>query len=525
MQKALLPLFLILSLCVPSHSSNVYVKECVRRIDEALAKRPQIEVAKQHKIDSLIHCSYLATEPFSIYQLIYEEYRSYNYDTALSYTQIMTDLASQLNDRNLIMESRIDRAFVYMSGGLFHESHAVLSRLHPANTPIRDSLPDELLLTYARLLYDMAGYADGASIADNYISRANSYMLALSGRYTPSDSAKYWYPLAAVDMMNKNYSRSIIRMKEAMKDSRVSQHDLAIYASSLAYLYRMKGDNENALKYYTDAVVYDIESCTYETIALRMVAEMLYEQDEIELANKFMRIALQDAQRYHARHRQVSISQLLPIIETHHSERMQRRTLTAYVFLSIACFLLIIGLIGIMLLLRRNHTIRNTRNTIDKINQDLSIANHLKEEMLGTMLVSQSQYLNAVEKYQDKVKNDVVHRQLSELMTIPKNADAKLQRQLFYHRVDEMILRVFPSFVDEFNALLQPGCAMEIKQGELLNPQLRIFALIRLGVTHNEVIAEILDYSVNTVYTYKTRTINQSLLKTEQFYEALMHIL
>jgi len=109
-------------------------------------------------------------------------------------------------------------------------------------------------------------------------------------------------------------------------------------------------------------------------------------------------------------------------------------------------------------------------------------------------------------------------------MTIPKNVDARLQRIVFNRRIDEMLLSIFPSFVDDFNALLKPGFRIEVKQDELLSPALRIFALIRLGIVHNEVIAEILDYSVNTVYTYKTRTINQSPLSPDDFYTALMRI-
>jgi DNA-binding NarL/FixJ family response regulator len=109
-------------------------------------------------------------------------------------------------------------------------------------------------------------------------------------------------------------------------------------------------------------------------------------------------------------------------------------------------------------------------------------------------------------------------------MSIPKNADAKLQRQLINRRMDEMLLKIFPSFVSEFNQLLKEEERFLLKDNELLNTQLRIFALIRLGIVHNEVIAEILDYSINTVYTYKTRTINRSHLSPDEFYRQLMKI-
>ena len=109
-------------------------------------------------------------------------------------------------------------------------------------------------------------------------------------------------------------------------------------------------------------------------------------------------------------------------------------------------------------------------------------------------------------------------------MTTPKNADAKLQRQILNRRMDEMLLKIFPTFVEDFNQLLREEERFVLKENELLNTQLRIFALIRLGIAHNEVIAEILDYSINTVYTYKTRTINRSHLSPNDFYTQLMQI-
>ena len=235
-------------------------------------------------------------------------------------------------------------------------------------------------------------------------------------------------------------------------------------------------------------------------------------------------IAMDDANQYHARHRQVSISQLMPIIEHHYTERVHRQTVLAYVLLAIVLLLLFLGAVALFLLSKRHRAVHAARQLIDEMNRNLTIANHVKEQLLGTLVAGHSQYLGEVEKYQNRIRENVAKRQLNELMTIPKNVDARLQRIVFNRRIDEMLLSIFPSFVDDFNALLKPGFRIEVKQDELLSPALRIFALIRLGIVHNEVIAEILDYSVNTVYTYKTRTINQSPLSPDDFYTALMRI-
>ena len=489
-------------------------------LEHELSERAGYDALKRVRIDSLLRELYLTEQPYSICRQLYEEYRSYNYDTALIYADKMEAEAQRMGDTSLIMQATISRAFVYLSGGLFHEAYTILSTAQESTA----RMSDDYLLTFARLLYDMSDYADGTTLAEQYNRQGNYYMSLLASRHTAADSAQYWYPLAVIDLRNGDYERSIYRMREAMRDSRATVHDQAIYTSSLAYLYRCTGDTPAALDAYIQAAICDIRSSTFETVALRMIAEILYETDEIALADRYIHIAMNDAQTYHARHRQVSISQLLPIIEQNYSKRMQFRTNTAYMLLVVLLCMLGAGVVGIIVLLHRNRTIRDAQRTIDAINRNLSITNTVKEQLLGKMVAGHSQYLSAVEKYQASIRQKVINRQINELMVVPKNVDARIQRQLLNRQMDEILLSIFPSFVEQFNSLLRPEHHISPKPDELLTPALRIFALIRLGILHNELIAEILDYSVNTVYTYKTRTLNQSDLSAEEFYAALMQI-
>ena len=503
MYKRLLFLCLLTALTWAPLSAKNQVEHILEQLEYTLSMRTEYDAIKRQRIDSFLMQSYLDEDPQIWYRNLYEEYKSYNYDTALIY-------ADKLNDD-------VSRSFVYLSGGLFHEAYELLSSITTDSS-------DNYLLTYARLLYDMCDYAGAAKVSGIYNEQANSYMLQLAQRYHPSDSAKYWYPLAVVDLHRHHFEQSIVRMREALADSRITLHERAIYASSLAYLYRVTGNPQGAFEHAVEAAICDIQSSTYETVALRMVAELLYEQGEIELANKYIHIAMDDASHYHARHRQVSISQLMPIIEHHYTERAHRQTVIAYILLAIVLVLLFLGIIGLILLLKRHRAVHAARQIIDDMNRNLTIANHVKEQLLGTLVAGHSQYLSEVERYQNRIKENVANRQLNELMTIPKNVDARLQRLVFNRRIDEMLLSIFPHFITDFNALLLPEFRVEVKQDELLTPALRIFALIRLGIVHNEIIAEILDYSVNTVYTYKTRTINQSPLSPDAFYSALMRI-
>lgn len=518
MKKTLLFLLPLVLYTCGAFANKYSIKSDIQRLDMVLDQRANYDLCKRHRIDSLTLLLDTAKTPYTIYKCLYEEYKSFNYDTALIYTQNMYEEALLMQQPALLAEADLSRAFVYLSGGLFKEAYDLLSHLENTlhSTPLYH-------ITYARLLYDMADYA-GGEMFTMYNQQGNRQMQLLLEQTTPADSMYYHYPLASILLREGNCHKSIAHFQEALKDSRCSTHDQAIFYSSIAFLYRQLGDDHMAFQYYVDAAIADIQSSTYETVALRMIAEMLYQQGEIDLANKYIHIAMHDAQRYHARHRQVSISQLLPIIEQQHTQVLKRHNNLAFIFLSISIFLLISLAVFIILIVRRTRKLHSARLTINDINQNLLIANTVKEELLSNILVGQSQYINAVEQYQASIKEAVVKRQLSQLMTIPKNADAKLQRQTLNRRRDEMLLKIFPTFVEDFNSLLREDQRFVLKENELLNTQLRIFALIRLGIVHNEVIAEILDYSINTIYTYKTRTINRSHLSPEEFYHQLMKI-
>ena len=499
--------------------SNYSISSDILLLNKALDSRTEYEGVKRTRIDSLMRALYLSDDPYNIYKNIYEEYKSYNYDTALIYAHLMQEEAREKGDEHSMVDACIANAFVYLSGGLFKEAYDILAPMENAYA----NLPNLYYLTYARLLWDMADYAGGEK-CNAYNAQAKQYIEHIINRSSPADSAQYWYPMAAIDLRSGNYVQSIARMQEVLKDTRCSDHDYAIYESSLAFLYYQIGDADRALHHYIRAAIYDIQSCTNETVALRMVAELLFEQGEVDMSERYIRIAMNDAKRYHARHRQVSISQILPIIEQQQNVNYQQQRRIAIILLAVAIILLVMFCIAMIVTMRRNKIINAARTTIQTMNQNLIVANKLKESMLSTLLAGNSRYLASVEQYQQRVKEYASQRRYSDLMSVPKNVDAHLRRVNMNHQLDQTLLELYPNFGEEFNNLLRPEERFELKKNELLNTPMRIFALIRLGITHHDTIAEILDCSINTVYTYKTKTILRSDLSAEAFYEALMQI-
>ena len=515
MKLRVLILLALTQVLVGAYALTNSEKRQLQELDAILSERPQIESLKRARIDSLYRTAITENEPYRIYKELYEEYKSYNYDTALIFVRFMEKEATQAQ----LSEVDLCRAFVFHSGGLFKEASDLLDRWSGTDS----TLYDDYLAIYSRLMWDMADNA-GGEIGEKYNRLGNQSAEILLKRTSARDTAQFHYLSAILDLREKNYTRSIERCEAALRATPPSLHHRAIYASTLAHLYRLSGDNHAALRWSVEAAICDIRSSTFETVAMRTIAELLFKEGETELANRYIHIAMHDAQQYNARYRQVSIAQSLPIIEEQWMEQLKQQQHFAWSLLGVVALLFCAGIVGIIVLARKNKAIHAARHTIHQMNEHLVEANKLKEELLGTLLVGHSQYLSTIAQYQQDVKENAVNRQWNRLLTIPKKADARLQRIAFGRQMDTLLLSLYPTFVHDFNNLLLPQNSITLKEGELLNTQLRIFALIRLGIGQNEIIADILDYSLNTIYNYKSRTMALSPLSADAFYRALMAI-
>ena len=214
----------------------------------------------------------------------------------------------------------------------------------------------------------------------------------------------------------------------------------------------------------------------------------------------------------------------MPIIEQQQliMEQEQNRRVT---WLNICLYVLIAGLlVAFVMLYNRNRALVKAEQNIQTTNMQLAEANHIKEECIATFLCNENSVYSTFEKYQRYVKRKAQDKRWEELFAIPAYADVRVLKNNFYKRFDTMFLHIYPTFVEQFNQLLKPDQQIVLKPNELLNAELRIFALIRLGINDNAQIAKLLDYSINTIYTYKTRINNATHLTAEQLIQAVMQI-
>jgi hypothetical protein len=301
-------------------------------------------------------------------------------------------------------------------------------------------------------------------------------------------------------------------------------HQYAIATSSLAYIYHMTGYSNLAIEYFTRAAINDVKYATMETVALRNLANLFYEKGEEKRAYRYITEALNQASYYNARHRQFEIGQILPIIDRGRMDviQKQRDKIGVFsIFISVFLVALIIALIVNLISFRR---LSLARHTIRKQNDNLIEANKIKDEYIANFFNQNSEYIEKIENLQKWVSRMVATKQFNMLKKIPEHINIQHERDILYERFDKIFLKLFPNFVKEFNSLLIDGEQIQLKDNQLLNPDLRIYAMIRIGIQDNEKIASFLNYSVNTIYTYKTKMKNKAKCSPEQFNQKIMEI-
>jgi hypothetical protein len=456
------------------------------------------------------------------------EYESFNYDSAYKYINSAKEYALKLNDPTRIAYSQIKLSFILLSSGLFTESLDSLKNLRIRSLP--DSLKIEYYAVIARTYYDLADYNKDLHFADIYKKKGNLY-LDTALLITPKNSSQYWW-LESLQRMKKNdYAGARQAFDYWLKHYKLDYHQLAIAASSLGYLYQLENDTDDAIHYLVKAAIADLESSTKETVALRNLADIMFKMGETKAAYRYIKLALDDATFYNARHRKIEIASILPIIE---GERMssiegQRKKLMNYSIIITALSLLVFMFTYIIFkqLKKINKVkliLQNTNEQLQTINTNLLESNKIKEEYIGYFFNINSEFIEKMDAFQKTVSRKLVSRQYDDLMNIIKSNDLKKERENLYTNFDKIFLKIFPHFIEEFNQLFKEEDRIVLENDELLNGDLRIYALMRLGIKDNEKIAKFLNYSVNTIYSYKTKIKNKTIVPRDNFEERVMQI-
>lgn len=545
MRIPLLVTLLILLFHFPGSSHNL--DSILNVLDWNLERRDTYFMQHEHKIDSikktLIFISHDNLHAITdTYHTIFDLYKSFQGDSAIVYAEREYNLAKITNDPELIAKARIDMLYSKITGGLFSQALEIVEGTDLSN--VSDTTKGNFYFFCNRLFTDMSNYADG-TFSDDNAGKARAYSDSVI-KFLPSTSYRSRYSSIFKTLEDKTTKQKIAIFDSIMERKDIDISEKAMIASILGDLYVWEDDLNSSAYYKAMSAILDLQAAKRETNSKKDLAKLMFEFGDVERANQYINLALEDAQFFHARHRMGEISSILPIIEqarylTINKERSELRTFIVLLIVALVILVVVVGLVifqkikihdSKILLDQRNKEMENINHNLEKLNKDLKDANlrikennRIKDEYIGYGFYANAEFINKLENLHKVLKTKLRLKHYSDLENLIKEKDIKLEKEKMKSNFDKIFLKLFPSFIHEYKKLFPPDDpSFEKMEDNLLTPEMRIFALIRLGIDDCSEIARFLNYSVNTVNTYKTKAKNRSLISNDDFETRIMGI-
>lgn len=529
MRNAFVLFFLFISISLSGNNT----KPVLKTLDKELVKK-EVYVKKKHaKIKELkrdVQKFTLSKEHLNLYNCymsLFDEYKSFKYDSAYYYLEAAKSKALILNDLKLVSDVKIKEGFVLLSSGLFKEAIDTLNSIDTLK--IFDKSKFNYFSVKARAYYDLADYNKDQRFNIHYIQEGNLYLEKALTLVTPNTN-EYWATESLKRMKQQDWKGAEFAFSYWINNFQLPPEYYGIATSSLGYIYSERGFTEKAIEYLALAAIADIQHATKETVALRNLANELFKMGHLEVANRYIGLAMDDATFYNARHRKIEISTILPIIEKaqlNKVESQNNRLERIVIVLAVLAVIIIVFLIIIFKQLKARNQSRKAMaesyDQLQKMNKNLSESDAIKQEYITYFIKATSDFINKIDHIQKSTIQKIIAKKYDDVISNLNRYNVKKEREDLFRQFDEIFLKLFPTFITDFNLLFPPEHRNTIKSGELLNTELRIFALYRLGIQDSNQLAEFLELSVSTIYSYKTRIKSKSDYK-DTFEEKIMDI-
>jgi len=478
---------------------------------------------------------------YSIYDQLQKEYNSYKIDSSAYYGEQNLMIAEKLKSLEYVYDTKLNLSFSYWLQGRFLEALNLLDNLDRKSF---DLLPERLLISYYESYKRLYLYYSSDNKQNHYYAISNLYRDSLLN-IVPKDSQSHRI-LMAEKLTDENDTKGAERLLlEALQISKPENREYAMFSNILAGIYKQEGNREMEKKYYALSAICDIKNAVKENASMMALALLLHEDGDLDNAYKCMSFSFEDAIFCNARFRAFEISKVFPIIDSEYKDKEATQKFQLQknlVVVSLLSLFLIASVIYVYLQMKRitrirkelyqtnvklnklNQDLQKSNNQLLEVNQKLTETNQVKEAYLGKFIDLCSNYIEKLNNYRRNLNRIANSGKTEELFKSLKSSRF-IEEELndFYTNFDETFLRIYPTFISDFNALFPEEEKQGVKQGELLNTELRLYALIRLGINDSAKIAVFLRYSITTIYTYRSKLKNKSLFP-ENLEEQVMKI-
>jgi tetratricopeptide (TPR) repeat protein len=533
----LIALIIIVS-CTNAQSADSLLKE----LDATLERKDEFIQARLKRIQDYKARIANTAERFYLYNKVYDEYKTFIYDSAFVYARKLQLEAYRQNDPVKIAYAKVKLGFVLLSSGMFNEALDSLETIRAKGLP--DSIKVEYYSVLSRTFYDLIDFNKDQYYEAKYLELGNIYIDSALWLSQPG-TVKQLLLQGLKDLKTSKWDVARDVFEKLITNERLTDSQLAVAASTLGFIYLREGNPEKVKWYLTLAAIADIRSSTKETLAMLNLAEVLYKEGDVKAAYAYIKQAMEDANFYGARHRKIQVASIFPLIEGDELSTVERQRKTLFLYSIAVTLLTVLTILFVVIIFKQfkklqaaktaisdansnlqevNTRLNEVNHQVMEMNHKLVEANKIKEEYIGFYFNINTEYLEKIEAFRRSIDNKLMQKKFDDIRMVVGNINIKKEREELYFSFDKIFLKLFPDFVTTFNSFFKEEDRIVLKEGQLLNTELRIFALIRMGIHDTEKIAKILDYSINTIYNYKARVKSKSIIPNEEFEKRIMEI-
>ena len=521
MKKCLLSGLFLLFVLLPFRATNKV--DLSGELETALKLRNQYSRQKETRIDTLQHLLYPNMnddERFLLYNAIYEEYYTYRFDSAIYYVDREEEVAMKLSNPTYRNLSIIHRSILLATSGYFSESIQNLEQID--SRTLDNALRIEYYTAYEWAYSMWAEYSNDNIYAPRYYEKEMLYQDSLIS-VLPVGSPLHHYWKGENFYRHRRYAEAKNCYKKALEGLPVNVRLFAMATYGLALVYSRTNNWKEYENYLIKAAISDQVCPLKENLALQELALYIFKNrdGEVSRANRYLNYSLEDAMYYNNRLRMLEIARKFPsIVLSYQKQNLieSQRLQWSLICISLLSIGLVVSLVYIYRqmnqLHKRKKILANMNCELQHLNKALVDTNHTREEYVSLFMDLCAAYIDKLKKYQDLVKRKVKAKQTDDLLRLVNATKlSEMDTREFFMNFDTAFLNLYPNFIKEFNSLLREGEEIIPKRGEILTTELRIFALIRMGIKDSSKIATLLFYSPQTIYNHRSVVKNKAKIR------------
>lgn len=543
MKKALL-LFFFVFIVLDSHAQNLdSMYQC---LDKAIANSNIYMATKNKKIEKLKN-EYRSTQngirKYDAGIRIYDEYHALMNDSAISYLNKCIQIADNLHRNDLKLKAYVMIAHQFAVSGFYTEAQYYYHLIN------KDEIKGSLLIDYyfglSQMYGDMAFYTSDGKMKQIYFKEADEYRIQLYKVLDPH-STLYLRQKSVQLCYEKRYQESLSYNDLWMKKVKPGTHDYAIVAFFRSEIYKNTKDVSMQKYWLSESALCDIKCSVMDQSSLWSLADLVNRDGDVERSYRYIEFSWSCISTFSTHLRGWLVSPIITMINKKYKEKLTTANKSLFYMFAIGSVLSLIMFVLLVSVFRKETQLKSARNELSDINKrleslndqlkeansELSIVNrHLtesnivKDEYIGKFLSICSAYIDKLDNYRIKVKRMVKCNQFNEILSMTSSPSLKEDelKELF-DNFDSVFLNLFPNFVNDFNSLLKEDCRITLTDKNRLTTDLRIFALIRLGIDESSHIADFLRYSPNSIYNYRARIKKNALCNRDDFEKRIKEI-